>query len=1102
MKNIGLALLAFAIIILGSCGQVADIPFRLRQSTGISFSNDLHPTDSFNIIQYLYYYNGGGVAAGDINRDGLPDLYFTANEGPNQLYLNRGNFQFEEISGSAGVSSNGEWSTGVTMADVDGDGRLDIYVCQLGDYKGKSGRNRLYINETTPDGEVHFREAAAEYGLDFRGFATQASFFDYDLDGDLDVYLLNHSVHGVGNYGKAVSLRPQKDELAGDRLLRNDQIPPPGAAPGGFVDVTDAAGIFSSRIGYGLGIATGDLNNDGWPDIYVSNDFHENDYLYFNNGDGTFSENIEGSMSCTSQFSMGNAISDWNNDNWPDIISLDMKPEEETLVKSTVGADPYNIFLLKRSFGYYNQFPKNMLQINRGNGADEQPVFSDVSQFSGVEATDWSWAPLVTDLDNDGWKDIYITNGIWQRPNDLDYLIYLSSKQVQQMASDRELASKMPSGKASNYAFRNRGDLTFEDVSAKWGLDLFGVSNGAVYADLDGDGDQDIVINNLNAPASVYENEIGSTNNYLKVELEGSNLNPFGIGARVTITIDGKTQIQEMYTTRGFLSSVEPVLYFGLGKAHTVDRLEVNWPGGQHTVLETIPANETLKVRQDETTSGHPSSLVSEKYIDPVTADQFGLSFTHQEDQFVDFEQEPLIPNLLSTQGPHMAVGDVNADGLDDLFIGGARGQSDVLFYQRENGHFERAVGLFPENVSSEAVDAVFFDCDQDGDQDLLIINGGGAYKEGHPGLLDRLYINDGLGNFTLNPDALPTVARNGSCVVPLDFNRDGALDLFIGVRSVPGIYGIDPQSMLLENSGDGHFRDVTEQFLPEQGRLGMVTDAAVLEGDGDRKLVVVGEWMPVQLLTIGSNVWQTHELPGSSGWWNRVVLADCNQDGQQDLILGNWGLNTNLHASPEEPMGLYVKDFDGNRKLDPVVTHFRQGKEYPLVSIDEMTKQMPEFRKLLRTYTAFSQLGFEDVFTPGIRAGAVEKKVVCLSSSIALSDGRGNYRLQPLPNAAQLSAIFGILAEDLNGDGNTDLLLAGNFNGSTPALGMNDASLGILLLGDGTGHFRDAGLNRSYWRITGETRDLQLLQLPQQKLVVAARNALGLWVGRLEEVE
>ncbi len=1075
------------LLLLTGCQPSASSPFTLMKSVGVDFRNDLTETDSFNIIEYLYYYNGAGVAAGDINNDGLADLFFAANEGADQLYLNQGNFKFKNITEEAGVGAEG-WSTGVTMADVNGDGFLDIYVCQLGGgYKGKKGRNRLYINNSNGT----FKESARDYGLDFSGFGTHAAFFDYDRDGDLDVYLLNHSVHSAENYGNA-SIRNIRDPLAGDRLMRNDG--------GRFTDVSEPAGIFGSRIGFGLGVAVGDLNGDDWPDLYVSNDFHETDYLYLNNGDSTgvgvaFTESLEKTIGHTSQFSMGNAIADYNNDALPDIVSLDMKPQDEAISKSSVGAEPYNIYQLKRSFGYYHQFPRNMLQLNLGaRQGDSEPAFAEIGQLAGIDATDWSWSALLEDMDNDGWKDLFIANGIWRRPNDLDYLRYSSNQQIQNSASDLELAAKMPDGLVSNYAYRNKGNLTFEDVSTAWGFDEAGVSNGAVFADLDNDGDKDLVINNLNAPASVYRNDAATGNNYLKIKLEGKKFNTCAIGAKVRLNVGDQVLLQEVYTSKGYLSSTEPVLLFGIGTASEVDRLEVRWPMGEVTVLKDIRANQLLTIQQPDPGGRAQKEPTPERapLLTPVANDP-GLSFIHQENKFEDFDNERLIPHLLSTQGPRMAVADVDGDGMEDLYVCGAQGQSGALYYQSKNGAFVQRQDFFADNAGSEETDAAFFDADRDGDPDLYLVNGGAEFREQSPFLQDKLYLNDGAGNF--KPASLPQSFENGSCVVPLDFNGDGALDLFVGARSVPGAYGLDPQSSLLQNDGKGGFADVTQTHLPNRGKLGMVTDACIVRQNGGWTLAVTGEWMPVKILTPGPGIWEEKDLPASRGWWNRVAASDLNGDGTDDLVLGNLGLNSALKASVEEPVGLYVNDFDGNSTTDPILTWFKQGKEYTFVSTDELIGQLTGIKKQLRDYASFAALTFDDLFEPAALQGAVVKKAERLATSLALSDGKGGYQLIDLPLEAQFSPVYAILADDFDADGKKDILLAGNFYGARTAFGIYDASRGILLTGDGAGGFKAPATNQYGWRIDGEVRDLKRVKTANGTLIVAGRNNAALKV-------
>jgi len=1114
----------------GSGRESSDTLFREvpPSKSGVAFANLLQPDDSFNIIEYLYYYNGGGVAIGDVNNDSLPDLYFTANEGPNALYLNRGNLQFEDVTETAGVAGMDGWATGVTMADVNADGRLDIYVCRVGDYKGIQGHNELFIN----NGDGTFIESAAAYGLDFRGFSTQAAFFDYDLDGDLDCYLLNHSVHAAENYSEA-DIRNVPNKLAGDRLFENQAIAPPSPPKGGgrqadsrsdsnltarpsawnsppsggrgaavYVDVTAKAGLYSSRIGYGLGVAVGDINGDGCPDLYISNDFHENDYLYYNNCDGTFREAVTNSIGHTSTFSMGSDVADFDNDGRLDLISLDMKPADEQVLKSSVGADPYNIYQFKLGYGYYFQYPRNMLQWNRGNLTGEGAAFSEIGQLTGVDATDWSWAPLFCDLDADGLKDLFISNGIWRRPNDLNYLRYSSNEQVQARASDQKLAEQMPTGQVANYAFRNTGALNFEQVSDAWGFDLVGCSNAAAYGDLDGDGDLDLVLNNLNRAASIYENRRNEQPgfHYLRLRLNGGPQNPYGIGARVSLEAGSRRQVQELYPTRGFQSAVEPVLTFGLDREDTVARLEIRWPSGDTTLLANVPANQLLTIDRNmegEENAEQRKQAAGPFLFQPVAANA-GLNFRHRENRYTDFDREMLLPHLLSTQGPRMATADVDGDGRTDVYLCGARGQPGALYRQTADGRFQPAT--LATGPAYEEVDAAFFDADGDGAPDLYIVSGGGEAEAPAGAMQDQLWLNDGTGNFRKAPDALPAYSANGACVTPLDFDSDGAMDLFVGARSVPGSYALIPSSALLRNDGAGRFTNVTAGVIPELERAGMVTDAALVQGESAQRLIVVGEWMPVTIFSIENGRWTKTEIPYSNGWWNTVHAADLDGDGEEDLLLGNLGLNADLKASLEQPVRLYVKDFDNNGQTDPVLTYYKQGKEYTYASLDELAKQMPDLRKRYTDYAVFSKETFDEVFPPETRKGAEERMAYTFASSLALNRGDGQFELQALPREAQLSPLFAFETVDANADGYTDVLAAGNFYGSRPSLGRYDASYGHLLLGRGDGSFKSLQPAESGLVLEGESRNIRLIYRGDKPpLLIVARNDAPAMVNQLK---
>lgn len=1054
--------------------------------TGVTFRNDLAETEEFNIIRYLYFYNGGGVAAGDVNNDGLVDLYFTANQGPNKLYLNRGDFQFEDVTESAGVAGTGDWKTGVAMADVNGDGLLDIYVCQVGQYQSLKGRNQLFIN----NGDGAFSEKAAEYGLDFQGFSTHAAFFDYDGDGDLDLYLLNHSVHAAENYGPA-SIRERREPLAGDRLYRNDE--------GKFTDVSQEAGIYGSRIGYGLGLGIADLNGDGLPDIYVANDFHENDYLYYNNGNGAFTEALAASMSHTSNFSMGCDLADFNNDGRPDVFTLDMKPFDEVVLKQSAGADPYNIYKFKLSYGYHYQFPRNMLQLNLGAGEDKIARFSEIGQMAGIAATDWSWAALSFDMDNDGWKDLFISNGIRRRLNDLDYLNFISNEQIQRNASDLEMATRMPDGAVTNFAFRNNADLTFSDVSSQWGLDLKGYSNGAAYADLDNDGDLDLVVNNLDAQASIFRNRTNEAGDrrYLALKLRGDGANTQGIGARVILAAGGQLQMQEHYTSRGFQSSVAPGLHFGLGNVEKWDSLLVIWPDRRFQVLRPLNPDPTLTLRQAEAIAGAVPDWYSRPRPDVQfreVAGGYGLDFEHRENEASDFDREKLIPLMTSTPGPRLAAGDMDGDGLEDIFACGAHRQPGALYRQLKTGSFQRVASPAIEQDSLyEDAAAVWLDADGDGDLDLYVVSGGG---EALPGLSepfqDRLYLNDGKGRFQKAEQALPLIQSSGSCAITLDFDGDGLPDLFVGGFSIPNQYGLAPRSYLLRNTG-GKFADVTAQVAPELAEAGMVSAAAW--DAGQRTLAIAGKWMPVTLFTFEDGKAVRREIPQSEGWWSAIALIDAGSDGRMDVVAGNWGLNSEFRPSPEEPLHLYVADFDGNGSTDPVMAYYKQGRRYTYFSRDELARQMVGIKKQYTDYESFARAGFDKIFPPKLLRKAVERRAVTFATTLFRNEGNGNYSPMELPAEAQMAPVYAIAVADFDGDGREDIFMAGNFYETQPSIGRMGASQGCILVSDGRGGFAPSA--NSGFRINGQVRDALWIPAARgRSLLVAARNneSLNVW--------
>jgi enediyne biosynthesis protein E4 len=1061
-------------------------------STGIDFENLLTETDSLNIIEYLYFNNGAGVAAGDINNDGWVDLYFASNQTGNRLYLNKGNLKFENITERSGVAGNGDWSTGVTMADVNGDGFLDIFLCSVGDYKGLTGHNQLFINQ----GDLTFQEESGAYGLDFTGFSTQAAFFDYDLDGDLDMYLLNHSVHTSRSYGMA-DLRKDEDARAGDRLYRND----PSENGRYFHEVSSEAGIYRSQIGYGLGVNTSDINGDGYPDIYVSNDFHENDYLYINNGDGTFTERLTEMIEHTSRSSMGNDVADINNDGLPDIMVLDMLPDDEQVLKKSGTEDELELFRIKLAYGYAHQYVHNTLQLNLGNGR-----FSEIGRLAGIYATDWSWSALFCDLDNDGWKDLFITSGIYRRPNDLDYIDFLTGgnryfpTRNTDSVSDRELYEQMPLQPDINHVFQNNGDLTFTSKEGSWGFETPDYSNGSTYADLDNDGDLELIVNNVNGPASIYRNnaEKLSPHHFLTVQLKGSELNREGIGASVTLYTEGRQQMVQQVFTRGFMSSTTDVLHFGLGDRTRADSLTIRWPGRLEQTIYQVEADQTVILdMKDATPAASGKGLPAPPAIfTSVTVP--GLQFKHTEDGWEDLDREALIPSDLSAEGPALAAGDVNGDGLDDLFVGGATYQPSRIFIQLPGGRFRTAeIPDLIEDRYTEDVNAAFFDADGDGDQDLYIVRGGNQEFAGSPLLADRLLLNDGQGHFEHSPPgSVPLLMQNGSCVRPADFDGDGDTDLFLGIRSIPGAYGVSPVQYILENDGTGRFAALPPERLGSLSKAGMVTDARWLDqdGDGDPDLVVVGEWMNVSLFIndSGSFTERTTEagLAETSGWWNCIEIADLDLDGDLDLVAGNHGLNSMLKASVKEPVELWVNDFDNNGIPDPIICSYHHGTSYPIATLDELKRQIIGIERRYPAYADFGGKTVEDIFGKENLAKSLHKSAVRFESTVFLNRGDGTYEPRSLPTEAQFAPVRAIQEGEFNGDGIPDLVLAGNNYYTRPSLGRQDASTGWLLLGNKNKDYDPVWPAGSGISLQGDTRKMYLFEIEgKPHLVVVVNN-------------
>ncbi len=1060
--------------------------------TGIVFENRLTDTERFNVFTYRNYFNGGGVGIGDLNNDGLADLYLTANQLPNRLFLNEGGFRFRDVTDEAGVRGMRAWSTGVSFADVNGDGLLDLYICNSGNIDGDDRANELYINQGTKDtGVPTFVEEAAAYGLADEGYSTHAAFFDYDRDGDLDVYLLNNSFRPAGSFGLK-NIRHIRDERGGDKLYRNDGR--------NFVDVSEAAGIYGSEIGFGLGVTVGDVDGDGWLDIYVSNDFFERDYLYVNNGDGTFEEALVSWMRHVSLSSMGADMADVNNDGYPEIYVTDMLPEGDRRLKTTTIYRSWDVYQAQLRNDYYHQFMRNMLHLNNRDGS-----FSDVGQIAGVSTSDWSWGALFADFDLDGFKDIYVSNGIYKDLTNQDFIDFLGSEATlrQWVQSEQRsylaLLAEIPSQPIPNYAFRNLDGLRFENAAAEWGLDTPSFSNGAAYGDLDNDGDLDLVVNNVNMPVFVYRNQLDrlAPSPHLQFVLRGEGENTFAVGASVRAYQSGRIFYVEQVPQRGFQSSVDLVLTIGLASDAPVDSVIVGWPNGRATVLLDVSPNQRLELDQSVARTVRPASGTQSSVLLEDVTQAVELPYRHVENEFVDFDRESLLLRMYSTEGPALAVGDVNGDGLDDIYLGGAKGYSGSLLVQRRNGRFSlRGRGALAADAASEDVGAAFLDADGDGDLDLYVVSGGSDFTPGDPALEDRLYLNDGAGGITRS-SAYSAPAESGSVAAPADFDGDGHTDLFVGGRLIPSQYGYDPVSRLLRNTGDGRLVNVTNTAAPGLDRAGMVTDAVWTDYDGDRliDLVVAGEWMPIRIYRNSGDgrLLETTEaagLGGSSGLWNRIVAADLDDDGDEDLVAGNLGLNTKLRANPDQPMTLYVSDFDRNGSVEQVLFYYSGRDSYPIALRGELLKQLNTLKKKYVTYADFAEQTAADIFSEDELAKSIRREVRTLESSLFENLGNGTFKRHTLPFEAQLAPVFGILPLDVTADGAKDILLAGNFFEVQPSVGRMDASYGVVLGGSGGLSFTSIGSRESGFRVEGQARHLATLShAGRGRLIVVARN-------------
>lgn len=1082
-----LALVAFCALMY-ACGNRQEDKIHATSSlfelvdaatSGISFSNTITETAQQNIYTYQYFYNGAGVAVGDLDNDGKPDLFFTANQSSSKLFHNKGNLKFVDITTSSGAGTTG-WCTGVTMVDINADGWLDIYVCRSQNKEATMRTNLLFVNQKN----LTFKEEAAAYGLADAGYSNHATFFDYDKDGDLDMFLCNHTIVWDFKVEKQYKQNEKKNEYETNKLYRNDG--------GQFIDVSSMAGVQSNA--FSLSALVTDLNNDEWPDIYVCNDYTMNDFAFINQKNGIYKEDGFSYFRHTSNFSMGCDAGDVNNDGFIDIVTLDMLPELSKRQKMLAGKTDYDHYYATVKWGYGHQMMRNMLQLNNGNN-----TYSDIGCLAGIEKTDWSWTALMADFDNDAWNDLYVTNGYLRDFTDMDFINYGSEKvrsTAGQPVDMLNLINNMPSVKLSNYCYRNNSNLTFSDQTTAWGMSIPSFSNGAAYSDLDLDGDLDLVVNNINDNAFLFKNNTQIVeHNFLKIKFIGDKNNPFGIGAKVTVTTDTVTVTKVNYASRGYLSSVEPNLHFGLGKIKIIKKLKVAWPNGLEQTIENVQPNKTIEVKytdailEQEKTS-QPSPLMVQDLL------QKQLNHRHVENEFIDFKREPLIPHKFSQHGPQISIGDVNGDGAEDFFIGGAAGQAGALYIQQTNGTFNKIAAPFIVDASCEDLGSLFFDADGDKDLDLYVCSGGSEFEIGSEKYLDRLYLNDGNGNFTKNTKALPAMLTSSSCVAALDYDNDNDLDLFVGGFVTPGSYPLAPRSYLLQNN-KGTFSDVTVTVCEALVNPGLIYSAVAHDMDNDQKaeLIIAGEWMPIQIYKGNGGkliLQQNNGLEKSNGWWRKILIADINNDGHKDIVAGNIGLNSRLTCSADKPASVYYNDIDSNGTTDALLCYYyNDGKQYPIAGRDEIVDQIRSMRKRFLTYGEFASKTIHELLTPAELSNIKSLHANTFANSIALNRGNGTFTLNALPMEAQFSPLNGIVSDDINGDNKTDLLLAGNSFSTDVNIGIYDAGNGCVLIQESKGAWQSMPIAASGWFTPNDAKDVQVLTIKStgKKIYLVANN-------------